>query len=146
MTWRIIQNFFQNTKWKGMWSSLELPHCFTGRVTPPQATQKRHPFTEDPDGSLLPSSLSSNLQFEEITCCIWCLLTFHLCSPLCLLCCCPHVLRELSAALLPLSTVASSYVTSGQSCPPHTSPLSLGFVFILLWVLFKFWRIIQYEL
>ena len=37
MTWRIIQNFFQITKWKDVWSSLEFPHCFSWQITPPDS-------------------------------------------------------------------------------------------------------------
>lgn len=46
---RIIQNFFQNTKRKGVWSSLEFPHCFSGQITPLDSAGH-------PRGDVLPSS------------------------------------------------------------------------------------------
>lgn len=72
MTWRIIQNFFQNTKWKDVWSSLEFPHCFSGQITPLDSAGH-------PRGTILLSSrwrtlllpLPSKLLFGLIYC-TWC--------------------------------------------------------------------------
>lgn len=73
---RIIQNFFQNTKWKGVWSSLEFLHCFSGQITPLDSAGH-------PRGDVLLSShwrtllppLPSKLLVGVIMYCIWCPLT-----------------------------------------------------------------------
>lgn len=145
MTWRIIQNFFQNSKWKGVWSSLEFPHCFSGQITPLDSAGH-------PRGTILLSScwrtlllpLSSKLLFGLIYC-TWCPLAV-IPAPLHVLCAGPHFPGQVLLSLCtgaPDCTVASFLCKASlQSCPLWTSVPSWQLVFSLSWVRFQFKRII----